>query len=119
MGRYYSGDIEGKFMFAVQKSDCADRFGVTGQEPAYLEYYFEENDLEKVEAEILNIETSLGDKLQVLKDLFENENGFTQNELDGADITDKEVSDYADLLIGIQIRDCINWNTECSFTAEL
>ncbi len=35
MGRYYNGDIEGKFMFAVQSSDDADFFGVQGQE-AYL-----------------------------------------------------------------------------------
>ncbi len=28
MGRYYSGDIEGKFWFAVQSSYAADRFGV-------------------------------------------------------------------------------------------
>jgi len=28
MGRYYNGDIEGKFWFAVQSSDDADFFGV-------------------------------------------------------------------------------------------
>jgi hypothetical protein len=28
MGRYYSGDIDGKFWFALQSSDCADRFAV-------------------------------------------------------------------------------------------
>ena len=30
MGRYYSGDIEGKFWFAIQSSDDADYFGVEG-----------------------------------------------------------------------------------------
>ena len=40
MGRYYSGDIEGKFGFAIQNSNAADRFGVTGQTPNFLEYYF-------------------------------------------------------------------------------
>jgi hypothetical protein len=30
MGRYYTGDIEGKFAFAVQSSDAADRFGSCG-----------------------------------------------------------------------------------------
>ena len=33
MGRYYNGDIEGKFWFAVQSSDCADRFGSIGEQP--------------------------------------------------------------------------------------
>ena len=40
MGRYYTGDIEGKFAFGVQASDAADQFGVEGQTPEYLEYYF-------------------------------------------------------------------------------
>ena len=38
MGRYYNGDIEGKFWFAVQSSDDADYFGVEGQRPEMLEY---------------------------------------------------------------------------------
>ena len=32
MGRYYNGDIEGKFMFAVQSSTSADRFGCAGKQ---------------------------------------------------------------------------------------
>ena len=31
MGRYYNGDIEGKFWFAVQSSDDADFFGQQGE----------------------------------------------------------------------------------------
>ena len=27
MGRYYNGDVNGKFMFAVQGSDAHERFG--------------------------------------------------------------------------------------------
>jgi hypothetical protein len=48
MGRYITGDIERKLWFAVQNSNAADRFGVTGYEPAYLEYQFEQDDLLKV-----------------------------------------------------------------------
>lgn len=40
MGRYYSGDIEGKFWFAVQSSNAADRFGVSGNEPNFIQYHF-------------------------------------------------------------------------------
>ena len=119
MGRYYSGDIEGKFWFAVQQSNCADRFGVEGQEPNYIEYYFSEENLEDVDAEILNIETALGDKLQMLKDFFSGVNGYNNEMLKKKGITEHEVSEYADLLLGIKIRDCINANTECVFTAEL
>ena len=38
MGRYYNGDIKGKFWFGIQKSDSASRFGGT----EYLEYSFHE-----------------------------------------------------------------------------
>ena len=45
MGRYYNGDIEGKFWFAVQNSDDADYFGVEGQRPEMLEYYFDDDEI--------------------------------------------------------------------------
>ena len=118
MGRYYNGDIEGKFWFAVQSSNSADRFGVTGNEPAYLEYWFEEDDLEEVEAEIKRIEESLGDKIQIIEDFFENNNGYTDEMLKEADITEEEISEFADLELGIKIRDCIKENGQCSFQAE-
>ena len=118
MGRYYSGDINGKFWFAVQSSNAADRFGVTGQEPSTLHYYFSEDDLESVEAEIKNIEESLGDKLQVIEKFFEERNGYNDEMLEEAGITQEELSDYADLGLGKQIRDSIKENGQCGFSAE-
>ena len=41
MGRYYRGDINGKFWFAIQDSDDADFFGSKGEPPNTLEYYFD------------------------------------------------------------------------------
>ena len=73
MGRYISGDIETKLWFAVQPSDAADRFGVTGEQPETLEYWFQEADLESVEDEINSIIESLG-KYKDLLDKFFNEN---------------------------------------------
>jgi len=118
MGRYYNGDINGKFWFAVQSSNAADRFGVTGQEPSTLHYYFSEDDLESVEAEIKNIEESLGDKLQVIEKFFEERNGYNDKMLEEAGITQEELSDYADLGLGKEIRDSIKENGQCSFEAE-
>ena len=56
MGRYYNGDIEGKFWFGLQPSDAPSRFGGTEQEPAYITYDFQEEDLEEVEQEVKSIE---------------------------------------------------------------
>lgn len=119
MGRYYSGDIEGKFWFALQSSDAADRFGVTGEAPAELQYYFSEDDLEGVEEEIKNIEESLGEKKQILDDFFKEARGYTDGDIEELGVSRDELSDYADLLLGIKIRDQIRDFGDCSFTAEL
>ena len=54
MGRYYFGDIEGKFAFAIQSSDAADRFGVSGEQNT-LSYYFGSDNLDTIEEELKNI----------------------------------------------------------------
>ena len=119
MGRYYSGDIEGKFWFALQSSDTANRFGVEGTQPDTLNYYFDEDNLDDVEKEIKNIEESLGDKLQTIENFFKDNNGYNDDMLEKAGITKDELSDYADLGLGKQIKECIEKTGQCSFEAEL
>ena len=118
MGRFYSGDIEGKFWFAVQNSDAADRFGVIG-ESNYLTYNFDEDSLVDVEAEIKVIEDALGDKLQKLDEFFASVTGYTAEQIEALGVSSIELSDYADLKLGFKIRDCIKENGYCSFEAEL
>lgn len=119
MGRYYTGDIEGKFWFGIQSSNAADRFGVIGSEPSHLEYWFDESNFEEVEAEIKNIQDSLGDKLKIIEDFFEKNNGYTDEMLEEVGISNNELSDYADLELGVKIRDQIKNFGSCSFDAEL
>ena len=119
MGRYYSGDIDGKFWFAVQSSNAADRFGSTGHEPNYIEYYFDESHLEDVQAELKRIEDELGDKMQVITKFFEENNGYNDEMLEKADITRVELSEYADYGLGKKIEQCIIDFGQCEFTAEL
>lgn len=118
MGRYYSGDIEGKFWFAVQSSDAANRFGFEGY-CSYLKYYFNEEDLDKVESEIANIETKLGDKLHTLDKFFEEHDGYNDKMLEDIGITREDLSEYADLGLGKQIAACIIENGSCHFEAEM
>jgi hypothetical protein len=119
MGRYYSGDIEGKFWFALQSSDAADRFGVEGVRPGELQYYFIEENLVEIEEEILNIEHSLGKKKQILDDFFNKQTGYTDKDILELGVSRDELQDYADLGLEIKIRDCIIANGSCSFEAEL
>lgn len=124
MGRYISGDIETKLWFTVQPSDAADRFGVIGKQPETLEYWFREEHLESVEAEINSIIESLGKYKNLIDKFFNENNGYnTQILSDYLKVDEKETKkllrEYADLELGIKIRDCIKENGECSFSAEM
>ena len=129
MGRYYSGDIEGKFWFAVQSSDASERFRGQAHEPQYTEYHFDkEDDLDDVEKEIEVIEDSLGEYKQLFDDFFEENGGYNTEKLlkyfaeKGSpltkDVCEAHLSDYADLGLGIQIRDCLIEEGYCCFSAE-
>jgi hypothetical protein len=119
MGRYYTGDINGKFWFGLQSSEAASRFGGEEYEPNYISYHFDEEHLKDVEEEIENIKEKLGDKLKVIEDFFKDRAGYNDEMLAEAGIGRKELEDYADLGLGIQIRDCIIEKKECNFDAEL
>ena len=124
MGRYISGNIETKLWFAVQPSDAADRFGVTGYQPETLEYWFREKDLESVEDEINSIIKSLGKYKDLLDKFFDEKYVYNDEQLSyHLQVDEKKTKEllreYADLELGIKIRDCIKENGECSFSAEM
>jgi len=134
MGRYYNGDIDGKFWFGIQSSTAADRFGVSYSEPNYVQYNFWEDDLEEVEQELDKIKETLGEWLSKFDKFFEENETFNEEKLKTAGFPtimekstfgDYEVArcpllkDYADYGLGIKIRDCIIEHKSCSFEAEL
>jgi hypothetical protein len=122
MGRYYSGDIDGKFWFGVQSSDAADRFGRIGEQPPYLVYYFDIDDLPEVEAEIQRIESTLGEKKAKLDAFFNQEGklGYQDKELTEIGISQEDLSEYADLFLGYKIAKALKESESgtCEFTAE-
>ena len=69
MGRYYEGDINGKFMFAVQSSDDADFFGVEGHY-AYLHYYFDKDNMTSIDEGIKSCIDTLGSWNEKLDKFF-------------------------------------------------
>jgi hypothetical protein len=86
MGRWYQGDIEGKFWLAVQDSDDASFFGGTASEPQVLEYYFDkDSDMESIEEGIAKCEAELGDDEKKLDDFFKDRNGYND------DMIEKEI----------------------------
>jgi len=125
MGRYYSGDIDGKFWFGLQSSDAADRFGVNGQTPDYLEYYFDKDNIGEVEAELKSIKEKLGKNYDlILKAQKEYKSGsFVDDLAKVLDVTKKEatsiLSEFADYELGEEILKCLQDKGDCQFNAEL
>jgi len=70
MGRYYNGDIEGKFWFAVQSSNDADFFGGYDCSESIVIYEFEEEQTEEVKEGIKKCEDYLGKHKKELDEFF-------------------------------------------------
>lgn len=131
MGRYYDGDIRGKFWFAVQSSDDADYFGVEGYQPNYLEYNFDTDNLPDIEQGVQNCLTELGENKERLDKFFDSlEHGYNDDmirkhwvERYGVELDDKEIGNllkwYARLELGQKILDKVKETGACNFMAEL
>jgi hypothetical protein len=116
MGRYYSGDIDGKFWFALQQSNAADRFGSTG-EATHLSYYFHEDQLDYIKNELSEITNNIN--VTKINEFFDRQKGWSEDTIKAAGITRNDLIEYADYKLGIQIRDMLESNGECCFEAEL
>lgn len=129
MGRYYSGDIEGKFMFAVQSSSDASNFG--GYEKKLddvddsLEYYFTDDHKDQIDEGIKSCLAELGDYKQDIDQFFEENKYYNYDALaDYLEILDKKkvkelLKQYARLRLGLQIKDCVDKTGRCEFLAQL
>jgi hypothetical protein len=114
MGRYYSGDIEGKFMFAVQSSNAADRFG--GESSSnFINYFFDGEHIDTIKEQLSLLE----EDYKIVGKFLKNKNGYTTEQLEKADINKQQLSNYADYILGDKILKCIEENGECYFDAEM
>jgi len=124
MGRYYHGDINGKFQFAIQSSNDADFFGVKGYQPEHFFYNFEKDDLKNVKKGIEDCEKELGDYLKFMDKFFKNKDYFNREELQKIlKVDENKMRDLlkwkARLHLGNEIKSCIEKNGRCDFKAEL
>ena len=133
MGRYYNGDIEGKFWFAVQSSNAADRFGSEGYEPSYINYSFDKSHIPTINKELEFIEKQI--PIKILDKFFNQVQSYTNEkvadfcESEGFDMPiDKDLKakvvedwlrEYADYELGKKILKCVEENEYCEFEAEL
>lgn len=125
MGRYYSGDIEGKFMFAVQSSQSGERFGAVEEESGYTPYIVYRENYSEIQQEIDDI-VSTG-SVKKVDDFFEKLNknghaGYNDSDLEKEGILKDDMSQWADHRLGKQIKDWFDNNPdedELRFEAEL
>lgn len=129
MGRYYSGDIEGKFWFGVQSSDDGEFFGAKELEHITIDY--EVDDIDEVAEGVEKCKKMLGkDKARLDKFFDSLEFGYNEDMVKKywlkefkAELKDADVSGmlkwYARLELGEKILKCMQENGYCSFSAEV
>ena len=141
MGRYYDGDIEGKFWFGVQSSDDAEYFGakdITSENKeedyhaGYVDYCIDNNNIDRVLEGIRICKGCLGENGNILMNFFESNNGYNDEMIiehymakHNIQISEDELRGHltylARLQLGIQILIYFNQNPDkdCNFTAEM
>ena len=125
MGRYYSGDIEGKMWFAVQESNDADNFGVIGEPSNDLYYYFNKDNIRGINKELAKCREAIGtDSLEIMDRYFKKHRTESHQALDDlvikiGDTEYKKLTEYyARIELGEKILECIRDNDECNFSVE-
>jgi hypothetical protein len=139
MGRYYSGDIEGKFWFAVQSSSDAIHFGgvhdyVDGEgevvddddqdDAVEMYFHFDQTHMEDIQKGIATCLEHLGEYQEVLDNFFEKHTSYNDESLAkelGISVakTRELLTNYARLILGLKIENCVGESGECNFEAEL
>ena len=123
MGRYYNGDIEGKFWFGVQSSDDAIFFGGS-ESQSFINYHFSDYDQKDIEAGLKRCEDELGEYRQKLDAYFKVHDAYDNQELaEALDVTQEELPSllewFARLELGRKIHRCVKDTGDCSFEAEV
>tara|TARA_R110000824_G_scaffold126785_2_gene286413 strand:+ start:376 stop:750 length:375 start_codon:yes stop_codon:yes gene_type:complete len=124
MGRYYSGDIEGKFWFGVQSSNDGEFFGMEQGEQQSVSYYIDESDIDLVEQGIKKCKKSLHGYLTKMDKFYNGKNENSEKSL--AKILNVDNEDvhlllvwYARLELGKKIYECVLEQDSCYIDAEL
>lgn len=139
MGRYYSGDIEGKFWFGVQSSEDGTFFGGvhdyidsegevvdegSEEEACEIYHHFDKENLEEVHEKIQVCLNQLGEYQEKLDKFFEEHDSYNDEELARElEIPVKKMREvlewYARLILGLKIENCISENGECNFQGDI
>lgn len=124
MGRYYNGDIEGKFWFGVQPSEDIFFFGGTEVPASFRAVHYKDGDMAKVEDGLIECYKVIG-KYGVLLDEFFKKNGAYNEEMleKHLKVSKKKANEllkwYARRELGQQILECMKDKGECFIEGEM
>jgi len=126
MGRFYNGDIEGKWWFAVQSSDTPERFG--GHEIS-IDYSISNDDTFK--DAVKQLEEDLDGKLKWLKQFFKDNSFYNDEKLlefmikkspryDKSELN-QDLENFADYEFAMQVKEYFDdtGNQYCHVNSEL
>lgn len=124
MGRYYRGDIQGKFWFAIQSSDDAEFFGGERYEPEFISYSFSDEDLGTIKNGLKLCDKALGKYEKDLDKFFKEHTGYNERKIaEALEISEtmahKLLEWYARKELGLKILKSVEENGRCDFEAEL
>lgn len=121
MGRYYDGDIEGKFMFAVQPSDAGVQFGAQESERCYIDYYVDKQESYDLIVQQLQA-LEKGGGVERVKIMFNENELYNDKTMKAYNVSREDLAKYADWRLGNQMKEFFDNNPdreELYFTAEL
>ena len=119
MGRYYNGDVNGKFMFAVQGSDAHERFGAVEENQSYINYVVYRDSYAEICAELDSIDKQ---SIEKVDKMFNEKSGYNDEIKKKFGVSEEDLSEYADYEIGMQLKQFFDDNPdydECRFDAEI
>ena len=119
MGRYYTGDIKGKFMFGVQRSDAGKRFGADEVDSNVIHYRVDRECYELIVEELRLIEES--GAVEKVPKMFEEVFGWDDEIAEKYGVSHKNLEDYVDYEMGMKIKQWFDDNpkeTYLRFEAE-
>ena len=119
MGRYYNGDVNGKFMFAVQSSDAHKRFGAVECKLSYIDYEISRDSYDYIVRELDSIDKG---SIERVDKMFKENTSYDDEIQKQYNVTRHDLSEYADYCLGKQVKDYFDDNPQdhyCNFTAEL
>jgi len=124
MGRYYYGDIEGKFWFAVQPSTDPEFFGMEEYEHNFVNYYINETDIELIEDGLKECKKNLKGWIRKMEAYWKKNLSYNDGEMAKVlNISEEKLKHlifwYARYRLGKKIYKQVKNHGDCSIEAEI